>query len=166
MIHIDVPLPDVKRSAAATGSEIRVGYLMASLSRRGGGIFDVARRLGQSLSAHGVSGRAFGLVDEQSAADAAGWGCVRPHVFAPLPVLPQFGFAPGLLTALIDADLQLVHAHGLWMYPSLANRRWSKRTGRPYLISPHGMLDPWALRNSRWRKRLARLLYENAHLRR
>jgi len=58
-----------------------------------------------------------------------------------------------------------VHLHALWMYTSWAVRRWSNRTGQPYVVSPHGMLDPWALDNAGWKKQLAGLLYENASLR-
>ncbi len=64
-----------------------------------------------------------------------------------------------------DARVDLLHCHGLWMYPSLAALKLT--SGRlPSVISPHGMLDPWALRNSRWKKRLAGAFFENAHLRR
>ena len=50
------------------------------------------------------------------------------------------------------------------MYPSLASRRWSRRVCRPYLVSPHGMLDPWAVRHAAWKKRVAGWWFENAHL--
>ena len=39
---------------------------------------------------------------------------------------------------------------------------WARRTGRPYYITPQGMLDPWILRRGRWKKSLARLGYEEA----
>ena len=35
---------------------------------------------------------------------------------------------------------------------------------RPYLVSPHGMLDPWAVRRAAWKKRLVAWWFENAHL--
>src|SRR4030095_11103730 len=40
-----------------------------------------------------------------------------------------------------------------------------KRTGRPYLVHPHGMLDAWGLQNSGSKKLIAAWLYENQHLR-
>jgi len=33
------------------------------------------------------------------------------------------------------------------------------------VVSPHGMLDPWAVENSAWKKRVARVLFEDSHLR-
>jgi glycosyltransferase involved in cell wall biosynthesis len=75
-----------------------------------------------------------------------------------------FGFAPGLERAVEASQAEMIHANGLWMYPSVASLRWAKCT-KPYMISPHGMLDPWAVSNSRWKKRLAGALYEHRHLR-
>ena len=37
--------------------------------------------------------------------------------------------------------------------------------GKPYVVTPKGMLEPWALRNSKWKKRFARLFYEDRTLR-
>ena len=42
---------------------------------------------------------------------------------------------------------------------------WAKRNHRPYIVSPHGMLDAWALANSKWKKRIAGFAYEQRHLR-
>jgi poly(glycerol-phosphate) alpha-glucosyltransferase len=50
------------------------------------------------------------------------------------------------------------------MYPSVAAHRWSHRT-KPYIVSPHGMLDSWALNNSRLKKRICAAVYENRNLR-
>jgi len=50
------------------------------------------------------------------------------------------------------------------MHPSVASLAFTRRTGRPRLISPHGMLDPWALHHSGWKKRLAAAFFENANL--
>jgi poly(glycerol-phosphate) alpha-glucosyltransferase len=75
-----------------------------------------------------------------------------------------FSYAPGLGRQLAKANLDLVHLHGLWMHPSVASLAFTRRTTRPHMVSPHGMLDPWALHNSGWKKRLAASLFENANL--
>jgi glycosyltransferase involved in cell wall biosynthesis len=44
------------------------------------------------------------------------------------------------------------HFHGLW---DLAHSRLAaqlRKQGRPYVVSPHGMLEPWAFRHRRWKK--------------
>jgi poly(glycerol-phosphate) alpha-glucosyltransferase len=67
--------------------------------------------------------------------------------------------------AIDAANPDLVHNHGIWQYRSAIVRSWSRRTGRPYVVSPHGMLDPWAVNHSRWKKRLSLAWYEGRHLR-
>jgi poly(glycerol-phosphate) alpha-glucosyltransferase len=76
----------------------------------------------------------------------------------------QFQYAPGLRNALLELDLDIVHTHGIWQYPSMAVSAWYRKFQRPYMISPHGMLDPWAVKNSAWKKRLAWVFYERDHL--
>ena len=61
----------------------------------------------------------------------------------------------GLQTRVLALAPACLHTHGLWMYPSLAHRRWFRRYGGPYIVSPHGMLSPWALNHSRLCKQVA-----------
>lgn len=75
-----------------------------------------------------------------------------------------FGYAPELAAALEASKAEILHVHGIWMYPSVAARRWSQGK-RPYIVSPHGLLGTWALGNSRWKKKIAATLYEDRHLR-
>jgi glycosyltransferase involved in cell wall biosynthesis len=60
----------------------------------------------------------------------------------------------------------LVHIHGLYLYPTMAAARACRRKGVPYVISPRGMLDPNAIRlRSTWKKRLYLWLIEKRNLR-
>lgn len=113
----------------------------------------------------GLSLSVLGLADEDTQEDAGSWKGVDVRAYRVVGP-PAFGFAPGLQHGLSSLDPDLLHLHGLWMYPSVAAHQWSRRTGRPHIVSPHGMLDPWALRNSRWKKRVAAWLYENRNLQR
>jgi glycosyltransferase involved in cell wall biosynthesis len=136
----------------------------ASISRKAGGLQQSVRRLHQSLNEiPNIKVSVAALLDEYSTRDVQEW---RPLPVSLSPVFgPRaFGFAPGLLAKLLRADADILHAHGIWQYPSMAVNRWHRKTGRPYLVSPHGMLDSWAVRNSAWKKRLALAVYERRHL--
>ena len=93
-----------------------------------------------------------------------GAGAGAEHRTFPIVGPMAFSYSPGLKQALESDCLDLLHTHGLWMYTSVAGCRWSDAR-RPYVVSPHGMLDLWALRNSGWKKKLAGWIYENRHLR-
>jgi len=140
---------------------LRVGLVTASASRLGGGVFE-------AVAAHAAMIRDLGgevviaaLRDEHSDADRARLGTAQTIACA-VRGPRQIGFAPRLLPALIAADLDCLHLHGIWMYPSAAASAWAQHTGRPYFVSPHGMLDPWITARGRWKKALARLVYERA----
>ena len=115
-------------------------------------------------SGEAISPSVFSARDTYTASDAALWNNITTKAFQVRG--PRiFGYAPGLAAALEASDAEILHIHGIWMYPSVVALRWSQGS-RPYVVSPHGLLRPWALRNSRWKKRIAATLYEDMHLRR
>ena len=143
---------------------MKIAFLNTSVSRRNGGVSEVARRLAQELQAlEPGSVEVFGLRDDDFAADAAGWQPLQPRVF-PATFPRNYGYARELLPALAAGQPELCHVHGLWAYPTLAARRWAQATGRPYVVTVHGMLDAWALRNSGWKKALVGTLLERRNL--
>ena len=143
---------------------MKVGILTASISRKAGGLFWSVRALAQGLQATGCKVKVFASGDAYTERDQSHWSNLDITVF-PQMGPAGFGYMPELMSALQITGLDVMHIHGLWMYSSIATMRLSKRTGKPYLVSPRGMLDPWAVNNSAWKKRLAAWLYENAHLR-
>lgn len=137
----------------------RIGLLTASASRLGGGVFEALVAQAEMIRSLGGDARIFALHDRHVEEDRDRFDGA-PIVTCPVVGPRQIGLAPRLLPALIDADLDCLHLHGIWMYPSFAGAAWAERTGRPYLVSPHGMLDPWITSRGRWKKAIARLGYE------
>jgi poly(glycerol-phosphate) alpha-glucosyltransferase len=140
--------------------------VMDSVSRANGGIFEAERKLQQSLLAQTSIGiDVLGLHDAHTDADRAAWAPLAP-IALPVTGPAAFGYSSRFDDALARTQADLVYSVGLWKYPSLAVLRWARRTGRPYLVAPHGMLDPWALRNSGAKKKIAAWVFQNAQLRR
>ena len=138
---------------------MNIAYLLNSVSRKAGGLFEICRRLAQTICREKEI-VILGVEDEFTNLDINEWAPLRPVVFP--PVLPRsFGYAAGYAQYLAEACPDIAHVHGLWTYPSLAGHRWHRRTKRPLMYTAHGMLDPWALRNSAWKKRLVRALWED-----
>jgi len=143
---------------------MRTGVVTPSISRLGGGLFESVRALSVGVQQLGVHTDVFSSNDAFAKEDSAVWEGLTVHLFNYFG--PRaFGYSRGLRAAMDSANLDLVHCHGIWMYPSIAAHGWSLRSRRPVIVSPHGMLDPWAVKNSAWKKRLAGCLYENANLR-
>ncbi|MBB5039603.1 poly(glycerol-phosphate) alpha-glucosyltransferase [Prosthecobacter dejongeii] len=76
----------------------------------------------------------------------------------------RLGYAPGMGKKLTAFDPEVVHSQGMWTYTSWVAARWRRRTGKPEVIHPHGMLDPWAVKNSAWKKKLIARIFERRHL--
>ncbi len=142
---------------------MKVGMVTASVSRKGGGVHEVVRRSALELHRRGSDVRVFGLTDEYYEQDCEAWNPVSLNVFRNRGY-KSFGYAPDLLPALRHAAPDILHNHGLWMYPSVVSLQWAKLTKRPYIISTHGMLDPWAIAHSSWKKRIVGMMYEHRHL--
>ena len=144
---------------------MKMACLLSSVSRNAGGLHESVRRLAQSLQCSAETDvHVLSLRDEHTDEDLASWAPLSTSVF-PVQGPWQFGYAPQLKRALFELDADIVQVHGLWMYPSVAASAWHRRTRRPFIVNPHGMLDEWAVNNSRWKKRLAGFLYENPTLR-
>lgn len=64
--------------------------------------------------------------------------------------------APSLGAAVADAlrDADILHIHGLWNAAIWSAAAAARDQGRPYVVSPRGMLAPAALAHDAWRKRL------------
>jgi glycosyltransferase involved in cell wall biosynthesis len=142
---------------------MKVGFLVSSVSREAGGLFQSVRGLAKAVASTNTSVRVFGIRDEQSGIDLQEWRPLSVETFRPR--LPVWGYSNELVPAMLKADLDILSVHGLWQYCSVGSQRWHRVTGRPYVVHPHGMLDGWALRNARFKKRIAAALYENQHLR-
>ncbi len=135
-----------------------VVHVTQSVSRLAGGLFESVRHLSKSVqSATGGQLAVISVEDAMTEMDRKEWTPValRTH---PTWGPRLFGYSPRLAADLDGVSPALVHLHGLWRHTSLAVWRWARRTGRPYVVSPHGMLELWALRQSALKKRLARIL--------
>ena len=125
---------------------MRVGFLVSSVSREAGGLFQSVRGLAKAVASTNANVQVFGIRDEQSAVDLQEWRPLSVQTFRPR--LRAWGYSNQLVPAMLDADLDILSVHGLWKYCSVGSQRWHRQTGRPYVVHPHGMLDPWALRNA------------------
>lgn len=63
------------------------------------------------------------------------------------------GLSNGVKSALQSSDYDLYHANALWSYISHQTCKNARQQGKPYILSPHGMLYPTALKIKTWKKK-------------
>lgn len=87
---------------------------------------------------------------------------VKGNVFA----VHGRGWSPEFRCVLKDeaAKADVVHNHGLWMWPNAYAREAAVAARKPLVISPRGMLEFWSLNRSKLRKAVAWRLFEKKNL--
>ena len=142
---------------------MKVTHLTQAVSTSGGGISEVVRALSIAQQDAGDQPRVLSVEDDGVAISP--WPAGSPE-FLSACHFPGMIVLPGMDERLDQINPEVLHTHGLWTYLSIGVPRWARKHDRPYIVSPHGMLDSWALDNSRLKKKVAVALYERRHLRR
>ena len=134
-----------------------IAFLNHSISRNAGGVFEIERRLAQSLiNINEVNIKIFGIKDDKTEDDLKLWLPFQPEIYKVWGPL-SFGFSPDLVSKLKGNNFQLLHLHVLWLYPSIA----SLKSKLPFVTTINGMLDEWAVKNSSLKKKIVSFLYES-----
>ncbi|MEY2499099.1 MAG: hypothetical protein QOD12_2655 [Verrucomicrobiota bacterium] len=143
---------------------MKVVQIVPSLSQSTGGLFVSISHLARYSMRHGAEIIICSPRGNETEAEIAAWApaevCTYPRIGP-----KKFGFAAALVSGLERIAPDLVHSHGVWTFTSIAALRWSKRNGKSYVVSAHGMLEPWSLRRSPIKKSVARWLYQDRVLR-
>lgn len=143
---------------------MKLSVITGSVSRNAGGLFTSVRKLTQAIQKNGVACQVHAFEDENTDADVGAWAPLDVVAYAGKG-LPSFQVSVPMRSAVVDIHPDIVHCHGLWLYPSIVGLTVNSKLNVPYVISPRGMLDPWAVKNSAWKKKLMGILFENRHLR-
>lgn len=143
----------------------KVVLLVPTITRAGGGVAEAVRLLAGAIAADGR------WSVEVCAIIAAGFEEARLS-YGPVPVhgarrfdRTRYGFSLELVRDLFVSDADVLHVHGLWGFHCLAAHLWHLKTGRPYIITPHGMLERWILKRSRAFKLVLSNAYQSRFLR-
>ncbi len=84
---------------------MRVGFLVSSVSREAGGLFQSVRGLAKAVASTNCKCAVFGISDEQSAVDLQEWQPLSVQTFR--PQLRAWGYSNELVPAMLGADLDV-----------------------------------------------------------
>ena len=141
---------------------MNITHLSQSATTSGGGISEVLRALSMAQSDAGDGPLVLSVEDDGEAIGP--WPEGSPE-FLNACHFPGMILLPDLDERLDQISPQVLHTHGIWTYLSIGVPRWARRNNKPYIVSPHGMMDSWALNHSKLKKKIAVALYERRHLR-
>lgn len=140
---------------------MKIIHVTSGLVRAGAGVREMILELARAQIDLGAEVEVIGLDHPQWLEQMMDWEGI--HTTA-LPVLgPRgLGYAPAMEKTILRRNPDIVHLHGLWMHPGRSVMQWARRTGRPYVLSPHGMLSPIALTYGRIKKGFVSRWFQNA----
>jgi hypothetical protein len=130
---------------------MRIVHVTSGLVRKGAGVREVVLGLARAQRASNLDVAVVGLDHPDWPAERHDWDGIPTHV-VPVVGPRRFGYAPRMAAVLQEMAPDLLHLHGLWMHPGRSVLKWHRRTGRPYMVSPHGMLSTVALSFGRLKK--------------
>lgn len=143
----------------------QVLLVVPSISRTGGGVAESVRLLAWALSARSdISIEVLTLRTNFHESDKQNWPDIPIHAFRYFGP-SNYGFSPGMAWHLWRCKADLVHVHGIWMFPCLAVWIWHRKGRRPYVVSTHGMLESWIIKRSPRLKKTVSMIYQNRFLR-
>jgi len=147
-------------------------HVVVSLDPAQGGLPAVALRLAaaQAAAGHEVTLTCHDAPAQKDAIDRSLKGIPgidRVHL-SPVPAaLTLKTIVPRATSGLLGLHVQhaeVVHLHGVWDPINHHVSVLARKFNRPYVLTPHGMLDPWCLRQRWLKKRLAMWLAYRAML--
>jgi glycosyltransferase involved in cell wall biosynthesis len=120
---------------------MRILNVISTVDPTHGGPIEGLKQLSRVLEANGHSVEIASLDDPQAPFVKE---CPVP-VHALGPGKGVFGFTPHFVPWLRShhSDYDVVLVRGVWQYGGLATRKALRKTGTPYFVFTHGMLDPW-----------------------
>ena len=74
-------------------------------------------------------------------------------------------YSRNIRSFLANSEYDLYHANTLWTDTTHSTCKHARKVGKPYVLSPHGMLYPTALAISRWKKILMLKFWFNEDIR-
>jgi glycosyltransferase involved in cell wall biosynthesis len=143
----------------------RVALALPTISPLGGGVAEAARLHVKALSAAGFEEISVHTLDDRmEKVDPKQWEAARLYQHRFMGPM-SYSLAPSMISSLMKAKPDIVHVHGVWQFHCAAVHAWSMMTGKPYVVSPHGMLEPWIRARSPGLKKAVSALYQNRFLR-
>lgn len=79
--------------------------------------------------------------------------------------ITPFAFSHNIRNELERSDYDIYHTNGMWMYVNHKTCSVARAKGKPYVITPHGMLYPETLARNAWKKWPVRKLWFDRDIR-
>ena len=136
---------------------MRILHVVSSVHKSGGGTSEVVPRLameqcelGHDVAIAALRSDISGAMRLAISSGVAYEGNSVVSSFLPKALGFSIEFKRNIFPLVKEADI--VHLHGLWMYPPWCAGWLTQKLHKPYVMMPHGFLEPERLKISKWKK--------------
>lgn len=145
-------------------SNINVCHVTPTISRHGGGVASYVWDVAVRGNEFGIKPLVLGVNDPDTAVDIAKY---TPEINVRSVNRKGPGiiaYAPDLLSVIEQSATDLVHAHGLRMWPIYGAYKAARKKQIPFVLSMHGMMTPALLQRNKLKKKIAYALFDRQTL--
>lgn len=140
---------------------LRIVHTLAAAETEASGPSYTVPRLCGALACLGHTVELITLGEESRQTIAPGFTHARlPADAVPVGTLAKLGRSRAMAHALVECAADVFHTHGLWMMPNVYPATAARRSGKPFLLAPRGMLGRDALKFSAGVKRVFWTLWQ------
>ena len=137
---------------------------IASMNATGGGTSSCTYQLFNALYNLDPEVRLLSMAPKSSGTEVLGDGS-QWLVNLPNDYRTPLGISKNIRQYLKNSDAEIFHTNGMWMDVNHATCAIARSKGKPYLITPHGMMYEETLRRSWWKKRPLEALWYKRDIR-
>ncbi|QNK76813.1 glycosyltransferase [Winogradskyella sp. PAMC22761] len=125
---------------------MKILHILENFSTTSGGIRTVVKSLDEKLNKNGI---------ESFIVSA---NCDREDViYATVKTTNSWLFSSDwkkiIHNIINDKEIDLIHIHGVWMYPQYIAAKLAVKSKIPFIVTPHGMYEPWLWTQGRFKKK-------------
>ncbi len=124
---------------------IKIAHILEDYSKQSGGLRTVVQDLNQYLVRNSIESQ---IVTMRAEAED------NVTVYKSSLYKDLWCYSSELKNSLLNSESDINHIHGVWMYPQYIASKISYNISKPYIITPHGMLEPWLWENGTSKKKL------------
>lgn len=137
---------------------------IASMNATGGGTSSCTYQLFNALYNLDPEVRLLSMAPKSSGTEVLGDGS-QWLVNLPYDYRTPLGISRNIRNYLKNSDAEIFHTNGMWLDVNHATCAIARSKGKPYLITPHGMMYKETLRRSWWKKRPLEALWYKRDIR-
>jgi glycosyltransferase involved in cell wall biosynthesis len=142
---------------------MKILHVVASLSPKWGGPFEIAIGMAQAIAKKGIKVSIYAPSEKEDGVYINNLKMVDVKLFSK-SFFSKFwtSYSPSLAKTLRReiTDFDLIHIQEIWHHPLFAAYKAAKFARKPFVVTIQGTLEPWCLNHKKFKKKIGSILFQ------